>query len=71
MKFHKALREASQMADIKGVSVYIRLPHSVYEIEVSDERFRPVWAEDSAPMRKRSFDIQDFISDKWEVMGYE
>ena len=68
MKFHKALREASQIADIKGVSVYIRLPHSVYEIEVSDEKFRPVWAEDYAPIRKRSFECEDFLSTQWEVV---
>lgn len=67
MKFHKALRLAQEIAYDSEYYVYIRLPHRTYELEVDTQSFRPVWAEDYAPIRKRSFDIEDFLSDKWEV----
>ena len=68
MKFHKALSLAREIVEDSERCVYIRLPHKAYEIEVDEQRFRPVWWEDYAPMRKRSFEVEDFISDRWEVV---
>lgn len=68
MKFHKALRLAREIAYDSEYCVYMRLPQREYMLEVDTESFRPVWAEDYEPIRKRSFAIEDFLNDKWEVI---
>lgn len=68
MKFHKALKLARQKAEESEYCAYMCLPHRAYKLEVDEQSFRPVWAEDYTPIRKRSFNVEDFVSDEWEVL---
>lgn len=68
MKFHKALSLAREIAEDSEYCVYMRLPHKAYELEVDGQSFRPVWVEDREPIRKRSFECEDFLSTQWEVI---
>lgn len=70
MKFHKALQKAQKLVQEGGYCCYISRDDAYYvgyEVEVDGLVWRPVTPDDRCPLRKRSFDIEDFLADDWEV----